>query len=156
MKLCAFRKERPLISGRVPRCGRPVRRSTRPMTSRRLAERVHVAAAAAEPAVDAVGQRGRVGDGDVKRAARAQNAADFADRGVEFDEVFQAVIADDGVEHAGRERHAGGVGGNVKSAAAAGHHFQVEANDQQIRTRALETARPRAPRSGHARRGAGY
>lgn len=73
-------------------------------------EGVDVAASAAEPAINAVGERRGVGNGDVEKSCWAENADDFGGGVFEAVDVFEAVVGDDGVERGGREGKAGGVG----------------------------------------------
>jgi hypothetical protein len=54
--------------------------------------------AAPQPAIDAVGQSGGVRYSDVQYAIGFNHAADLADRGVEFGEMLQAVIAHHEIE----------------------------------------------------------
>src|SRR3954462_2599188 len=104
------------------------------------AEGVHVAAAAAEPAIDAVGEGGGVGDGDVEGAGGFEHSADLADSAFEVDEVFQGVIADDRVEGRSRKKHSGRIARNIGAFAARVWNFEIETNDLEVGARRLEAA----------------
>jgi hypothetical protein len=76
----------------------------------RRSERVDVAAAPGQPAVQPIAEGGGVGDGDVEGPGGFQYPSDFGERAVKIVKVFQAVIGDDGVEGAVGEGKARGVG----------------------------------------------
>jgi len=76
----------------------------------RGSERVDVAAAPGQPAVQAIAKRRRIGDGDIEGAGGFQDASDFGEGAVEIVKVFQAVVGDDGVECVIGEGKAGGIG----------------------------------------------
>ncbi len=76
----------------------------------RRSERVDVAPAPGQPAIQPIAEGGGVGDGDVEGSGGFQNASDFGERAREIVKVFQAVIGDDSVEGAVGEGEARCVG----------------------------------------------
>lgn len=107
-------------------------------------EGIDVSAAAGEPAVDAIGKSARVGDGDEEEARGAKGAGDFGEDGVEFGEVFERVVRDDGVEGVISEGEMGGIGADI------GRAFEIEADGEAVErpreaARWLPRSRIRAP-----------
>ena len=76
----------------------------------RGSERIDVAAAARQPAVQAIAERGSVRHRDVERAGGLQDASDFGERAGEIVEMFEAVVGNYGVEGVVGKGKAGGVG----------------------------------------------
>ena len=79
-----------------------------------------MAAAAGQPAIQAIAECGGVGNGDVEPAGGFQDASDFGERSRQIVEVFQTVVGNNGVESAVREGQACGVGLRKISGGACG------------------------------------
>jgi hypothetical protein len=63
-----------------------------------IRKRVDVTAAAREPPVEAIRQRGSIRDCDVQEPVRREDPHDFANRIVQILKVLQAVVANHGVK----------------------------------------------------------
>jgi len=118
----------------------------------RLPECIHVSASATQPPVDAITESRCIRHRDVKRAARFQNASDLTHGRLQFDEMFEAMIADDQIESRIRERQAGSIATHEEAIFPDVWRLQIQADDQQIVSHDLETAAPRT-QVQHARVG---
>ena len=73
-------------------------------------ERIHLAAAARQPAVQPVADDAGVGLADVERPLRFEDAPNLVERGREVFEMLQAVIRNNQIEATIAERKTGGAG----------------------------------------------
>ncbi len=73
----------------------------------RRCEGVDVASASAEPAIELVAECGHIRHRDIERSVAANNAPHLPKRAVEIVEMLEAVIRDDEVDAAVRERQPG-------------------------------------------------
>ena len=106
----------------------------------RRMERIHMAAAAPQPPVDAVSERPGVRDGDIQRSIGLENTTDFAQRDFEAGEVFQTMVAHDEVECAGAKRELRGVCCNPSARLMDRRRREIDPHQNDIRAKTLETA----------------
>jgi hypothetical protein len=92
-------------------------------------ERVDVSASSMERAVEAVGERGGVGDRDEERALGPHHAGDFIEDVREPVHVLEGVVRDNRVEAGVGERHPRGIGLDASYPAV------VQGHDTQVRIR---------------------
>lgn len=93
-------------------------------------ERIDMAAAARQPAVQPVANGSDVGHADVERALRLDDAADLLKCAGQIIEMFEAVVGDNQVKAAIAEGEAGGVGlGEVRKRENGG--FEIDSDHRE-------------------------